>query len=86
MYGDWWKTGMNMTMLALEAQGVIVQRMMMFSMGDPQGQAEAQRMVNEKVYAASEAAMKLAFGASNDEVIRDYRRKVQANSRRLDRH
>ena len=85
MYGMWWKTGMDLAMLGVEAQGVIAQRMMMFAMGSPKAQAEAQRMVTEKVFAAGEAAMQIAMGASNDAVIRGYRRKVRANSRRLRR-
>lgn len=83
MYGTWWKMGMDMTMLAIEAQGVIAQRMAMLALGGPNAQAEAQRMVTEKMFAAGEAAMQMATGASNATVIRGYRRKVRANARRL---
>ena len=86
MYGAWWKIGMDMTMLAFEAQGVITQRMMMFAMGGPKVQAEAQRMVTEKVLAAGEAAMQIATGATHGAVIEGYRRKIRANARRLGRH
>lgn len=86
MFGPYWKTGFDMTMLAFEAQGVIIQRMTMFAFGGPKVQAEAQRMVTEKMFAAGEAAMQMAFGASNGAVIDGYRRKVRANSRRLGRH
>lgn len=78
-----WKLGMDMAMLGFEAQGVIAQRMAMFAMGAPGASAEAQRMITEKVFAAGEAAMQIATGASNRKVIRGYRRKVRANSRRL---
>ena len=86
MYGAWWKTGMDMTMLGFEAQGVIAQRMAMFALGGPKAQLEAERMVTEKVLAAGEAAMLMATGASHSKVIRGYRRKVRANSRRLGKH
>lgn len=85
MLFGWWKTGMDMAMLGLEAQGVIAQRMAMFAMGGPAAQFEAQRMVTEKFLAAGETAMMVASGASNGKVIRNYRRKVQANARRLSR-
>jgi len=85
MLFGWWKMGMDMSMLAMEAQGVILQRMTMLSMGGPAAQVEAQRMVTEKVYAAGEAMMMMASGASNQKVIHSYRRKVQANAKRLSR-
>ena len=85
MYGSFWKTGFDMAMLTFEAQGVILQRMTMFAMGGPKVQAEAQLMVTEKMFAAGEAAMQMALGASNGAVINGYRRKVRANSRRLGR-
>jgi hypothetical protein len=83
MLFGWWKTGLDMAMLGLEAQGVIAQRLAMFALGGPAAQAEAQLMVTEKMLAAGEAALMLATGASNGKVIRSYRRKVQANARRL---
>ncbi len=83
MFGTWWKLYMDTAMLGLEAQGVIAQRLTMFAMGSPRSSTEAQRMVTEKMFAAGEAAMQLATGASNRTVIRGYRRKVRANSRRL---
>lgn len=85
MLFGWWKTGLDMAMLGLEAQGVIAQRLAMFALGGPAAQAEAQLMVTEKMLAAGEAALMLATGASNGKVIRSYRRKVQANARRLSR-
>jgi hypothetical protein len=42
-------------------------------------------MVTETMLAAGEGALRLAAGASNGKVIRSYRRKVQANARRLSR-
>ncbi len=86
MYGAWWKSSMDMAMLGYEAQGVIAQRVALFAMGGPKAQLEAERMVTEKVLAAGEAAMLVATGASHSKVIRSYRRKVRANSRRLGKH
>ncbi|GJD33560.1 hypothetical protein [Methylobacterium aerolatum] len=83
MLFGWWTMSMDMSLLAMEAQGVILQRLTMLSMGGPAAQMEAQRMVTEKVFAAGEAMMLVASGASNGKVIRNYRRKVQANATRL---
>jgi hypothetical protein len=83
MLFGWWKLGMDVSMLAMEAQGVIVQRLGMLAMGGPNAQLEAQRMVSEKVFAAGETLLMVASGASNEKVVRNYRRKVQANARRL---
>ncbi len=64
---------------------MIVQRLTMLSMGGPAAQVEAQRMVTEKIFAAGEAMMLVASGASNRKVIHNYRRKVRANATRLSR-
>ncbi len=40
-------------------------------------------MVTEKVKAAGEAAVTIAMGGTPRKVVRGYRRKVQANHRRL---
>lgn len=85
MFGMWWKMGMDATMLAVESQQVIGLRLAMLAGGGTAAQAEAQRMVNEKVMAASEAAMQIASGRSTSHVMAGYRRKVQANARRLSR-
>ena len=85
MLFGWWKTGLDMVLLGLEAQGVIVQRMTMFASGGPAAQIEAQRMVTEKFFAVGETALMVASGASNGRVIRNYRRKVRANALRLSR-
>lgn len=83
MYGSWWKLGLDTTLLAFEAQAVIGLRMAKLAAGGTAAQAEAQRMVSEKVVAAGEAAMQLATGASTGAVVAGYRRKVRANHRRL---
>lgn len=83
MLFGWWKMGMDLSMLAMESQGVVLQRLTMMAMGGPAAQAEAQLMVTEKILAAGEAAMMLAMGASNGKVVSSYRKKVRANAVRL---
>ncbi|WP_019904195.1 hypothetical protein [Methylobacterium sp. 77] len=83
MFGAWWKLGMDATLLAMESQQVIGLRLAKLSLGGPAAQAEAQRMVSEKIMAANEAAMLMATGSSTQHVLTGYRRKVRANARRL---
>lgn len=83
MLGSWMKLGMDATLLAMESQQVIGMRLAMLSMGGSAAQAEAQRMVTEKIMAANEAALLMATGGSTARVVAGYRRKVRANARRL---
>ena len=75
--------GTELTMLGVEAQLVIGQRMALFMLGGPKARREARLMVTEKVKAAGEAAATIALGGTPRKVVRGYRRKVQANNRRL---
>lgn len=75
--------GTELAMLGVEAQMVIGQRMAMFMFGGPKARKEAKLMVTEKVKAASEAAATIALGGTPHKVVRGYRRKVEANHRRL---
>jgi hypothetical protein len=75
--------GTELAMLGVEAQMVIGQRMAMFMLGGPKARKEARLMVSEKVKAAGEAAVTIALGGTPHKVVRGYRRKVQANHRRL---
>lgn len=83
MFGAWWKLGMDATLLAMESQQVIGMRLARLSGGGAAAQAEAQRMVSEKIMAAGEAAMLMAAGGSSQRVVAGYRRRVRANARRL---
>ncbi|GJD61235.1 hypothetical protein [Methylobacterium frigidaeris] len=85
MYDSWLRLGFDTVRLGLEAQTVVALRLAKLSCGGAAAQAEAQRMVTEKLEAAAEAAMTLATGGTAERVVRDYRRKVQANARRLSR-
>jgi len=75
--------GTELAMLGVEAQMVIGQRMAMFMLGGPKARKEARLMVTEKVKAVGEAAATITLGGTPSKVVRGYRRKVQANHRRL---
>ena len=79
MFPSWF----NLTMLAAESQHVIGLRLMKFALGGTNAHEEANRMVVEKMAAATHAATRLMMGASPDSVVKTYRRRVRANSRRL---
>lgn len=82
MFG-WWTLTMDTAMLALESQQVIGMRLAMLATGGLDAQAEAERMVTEKIAAAGEAALLVATGGTAAGVVAGYRRKVRANARRL---
>ena len=84
MFG-WWTLTMDTAMLALESQQVIGMRLAMLDTGGTAAQAEAERMVTEKIAAAGEAALLVATGGTAAGVVAGYRRKVRANARRLSR-
>ena len=77
---NWW---LNNAAFAAECHEVVCLRLMKLAAGGPQAGHEAQRMVSEKMLAAAFAGTQLATGASAERVMRGYRRKVRANSRRL---
>ncbi|WP_312895276.1 hypothetical protein [Microvirga sp.] len=73
---------MDTALLGLEAQSVIGLRLMQIAMG--QGTpSEAQLMMTEKMLAFMDAATTVASGGSAEAIIEGYRRRVQANARRL---
>ena len=75
----------SLAMLALEANRVIALRMMTLMRGGRSARREAKLMVSEKIDAAVKAGAKLAAGASGDEIVRLYRKRVSANAKRLNR-
>jgi hypothetical protein len=80
--GPWISLTLDATLLGLEAQSVIGMRLSQIAMG--QGSpAEAQLMVAEKMLAFMDAATTVAAGGSAHKVVKSYRRRVQANARRL---
>jgi hypothetical protein len=84
MFVPWFRLASDATLLAMEAQTVIGMRLGQIAMGRGTA-AEAQLMVTEKVLALAEASVTLATGGSPHKVVKAYRKKVQANSRRLRR-
>jgi hypothetical protein len=70
-------------MLGIEANRVIGLRVMKLMLGGRVARREASLMVREKVRAGLEANARIMTGASADEVIRMYRRRVAANAKRL---
>lgn len=82
MLEPWMRLALDTTLLGLEAQSVIGLRLTQIAMG--QGTpAEAQLMVTEKMLAFMDAATTVAAGGSTHSVVKGYRRRVQANARRL---
>lgn len=75
----------NAAMLSIEAQRVIGLRMMKFAMGGRGARTEATLMVSEKMTATVAAATTLASGGSGEKVLKQTRKRVRANSRRLSR-
>src|SRR5689334_21597078 len=73
----------NVMMLAIEANGVIVMRMMRLMCGGPLARREAARMVSEKMKAAAEATASLMTGSSANQIVRRYRHHVAKNAKRL---
>ena len=82
MLVPWIKLAIDTTLLGLEAQSVIGLRLTQLALG--QGNpTEAQLMVTEKMLAFMDAATTTAAGRSAHVIVEDYRRRVQANARRL---
>ncbi len=86
----WLRLGWNAWALGMEASAVIGLRTMKIAAGGAAAEAEALRMVSEKVEAAAALqamAMTGALGftaqAASSKAVAHYRRKVQANRRRL---
>jgi len=86
----WLRIGLDAWLLTIEASSVIALRMLKVSAGGAAAEAEASRMVNEKIDAGLALQAKAmtgglgptAHGAAS-KVIAHYRRKVKANRRRL---
>jgi hypothetical protein len=70
-------------MLAVEANRVIGLRMMKLMLGGRSARREAELMISEKIDAAIKASASAMTGASADEIVRRYRRRVAANAKRL---
>ena len=69
--------------LAMEVNQVIALRVMKLMRGGKRARREANLMVSEKIDAALKAGASLMRGASSEEIIHQYRRRVAANAKRL---
>jgi hypothetical protein len=83
MFGMWMRFMFESTLLGLEAQRVIVLRMIAMAAGGSRAQAEAQRMITEKLVALFRSGAMLTAGKPATSVVRHYRSRVRANERRL---
>ncbi|MCR5877733.1 hypothetical protein [Phenylobacterium sp. J367] len=91
-HNPWLRLGMDAWMLGFEASTVVALRSAKIAAGGAAGEAEARRMVSEKVEAAQAWQLLAATGAlgftaplAADRTLKHYRRKVRANRRRLSR-
>lgn len=75
--------GFETALLAVESQQVIALRLLHLSAGGPSAVQESQRMVMEKAVAVVESGARMLAGQDPDRIVKAYRRKVQANHRRL---
>ena len=86
----WFGIGVDAWSLGMEASAVIGLRTLKIAQGGADGRAEAQRMITEKVEAATALQVRAMTGglgctpaSASARTIAHYRRKVQANRRRL---
>ena len=73
----------SLAILAVEANHVVGLRMMKLMRGGRGARREAKLMISEKIDAAAKAGASLMAGASGDEIVRQYRKRVAANAKRL---
>ena len=73
----------SLAMLAVESNRVVGLRMMKLMRGGGGARREAKLMISEKIDAAAKAGASLIAGASAAEIVRQYRRRVVANAKRL---
>jgi hypothetical protein len=93
MWNPWLALSSQAVLLGWEAQRVIALRLMRLAAGGVRGQAEAQRMVTEKLAAAAEVQAAAVSGAiagdssrrTGKKVLGVYKKRVRANRRRLSR-
>jgi hypothetical protein len=91
-HNPWLRLGFDAWALGAEAATVMTLRSMKIAAGGAAADAEAKRMVSEKVEAAQALGVLAMTGALGftapgvvDKSIKHYRRKVKANRRRLSR-
>jgi hypothetical protein len=90
MLNPWVSFGMKACQIGLEAQTVIALRMIRLATGGARAEAEASRMVTEKMMASSEAYVNAGIAAMRGDedhvvagkMLKVYRKRVRANRRR----
>jgi hypothetical protein len=93
MFNPWLSIGLKAWQTALEAQSVMALRMLRLAAGGARAEAEASRMVTEKILAAGEAQVTTVAPAMRGQkkhvvagnALNVYRKRVRANRRRLSR-
>jgi hypothetical protein len=92
MLNPWVSFGMKACQIGLEAQTVIALRMIRLATGGARAEAEASRMVTEKMMASSGLRKCRDSRMRGDEdhvvagkMLKVYRKRVRANRRRLSR-
>ncbi len=93
MLNPWLALSFKAVQMSVEAQSVIALRMLRLASGGARMEAEATRMVTEKVAAAAEAQAAAAGAAIRghpqhviaDKALKVFKRRVRANKRRLSR-
>ena len=94
MFNPWVELSLKAVQMGMEAQSVIARRMLGLATGSARMEAEASRMVTDKVAAAAEAQPVAAVSALNcrsphvvaSKAPRVPKKRVRANKRRLSRH
>jgi hypothetical protein len=89
-HNPWLRPGMDAWALGVEASSVVALRMLKFAGGGAAAEAEARRMVSEKIEAglalgalAWSGGLGLTAPRAASVTLAHYRRKVRANRRRL---
>jgi hypothetical protein len=72
MLQAWMKLTSSSMLLGFEAQRVVLLRIAALATGGARAQAEMNRTVSEKVFAAVTAARMMTFGRSPQSVVRHY--------------
>ena len=93
MLNPWIWLGMKAWQIGFEAQSVVALRMLRLAAGGARAQAEASRMVTEKILAAGEAQAAAATATMRGDkkhvvagkALNIYGKRVRANRRRLSR-
>ena len=94
MFNPWLALSLKAVQMGVEAQSVIALRMLRLATGGARMEAEASRMVTEKVAAAAEAQAVAAVSALSggsphvaaSKALRVVKKRVRANKRRLSKH